>query len=379
MITPANDLLRLSPVSDSHVSLQLLGKWRQGSTLPDTGDIISGLTQFPRLEKISFDSSSLKSWDSILLITLTRLIETCEQKGVFVDRSGLPQGVKRLLMLASAVPEKKGTREKRRRPTFLAHVGEETLDFLKSAGEIISFLGESTIAVMKLFTGKARYRSSDLTLTIQECGVEALPIVSLISLLVGLILAFIGAIQLEMFGAEIYVADLVGIAMVRVMGSVMTGVIMAGRTGAAFAAQIGTMEVNEEIDALKTLGISPVEFLVLPRMLGMTIMMPMLCLYANLMGILGGLIVGVTMLDVNLVQYYLQTRNAVGINDLVIGIIQGVLFGILVALTGCLRGMQCGRSAAAVGNASTSAVVTGIVAIVVTTALVTIICSVIGV
>jgi phospholipid/cholesterol/gamma-HCH transport system permease protein len=219
----------------------------------------------------------------------------------------------------------------------------------------------------------------DLTLTIQECGARALPIVSLISMLVGMILAFVGAVQLQMFGAEIYVANLVGIAMVRVMGAVMTGIIMAGRTGGAFAAQLGTMEVNEEIDALRTLGISPMEFLVLPRMLGLALMMPLLCLYADLMGILGGLIVGVGMLDLTLMQYFLQTRNALGLNHLLIGLFQGAVFGILVALAGCLRGMQCGRSAAAVGDASTSAVVTGIVSIIVATALVTIVCNVLGI
>jgi len=141
-------------------------------------------------------------------------------------------------------------------------------------GEMLGFIGEATVAFMRLLKGKARFRRSDFTLTIQQCGVQAVPIVSLISLLIGLILAFVGAVQLMMFGAQIYVASLVGISMVRVMGAIMTGIIMAGRTGAAFAAQLGTMQVNEEIDALKTLGISPMEFLVLPRMLALVLMMP---------------------------------------------------------------------------------------------------------
>jgi len=172
-----------------------------------------------------------------------------------------------------------------------------------------------SLAFLKLLRGKARFRRSDFIMTIQECGVQALPIVSLISLLVGLILAFVGAVQLMMFGAQIYVASLVGIAMVRVMGAIMTGIIMAGRTGAAFAAQLGTMQVNEEIDALTTLGVSPMEFLVLPRMLALGLMMPLLCLYADLMGILGGLIVGVGMLDLSVVEYINQTRASVSLND----------------------------------------------------------------
>jgi phospholipid/cholesterol/gamma-HCH transport system permease protein len=167
--------------------------------------------------------------------------------------------------------------------------------------------------------------------------------------------------------------------MVREMGAIMTGIIMAGRTGAAFAAQLGTMQVNEEIDALKTLGIPPMEFLVLPRMLALTLMMPLLCLYANLMGILGGVAVAVGLYGANPMLYFNRTKEAVGLNDLGIGLFMSIVFGVLVALAGCLRGMQCGRSASAVGDAATSAVVTGIVAIIVATAIITVLCDVIGI
>src|SRR5262249_42661737 len=146
--------------------------------------------------------------------------------------------------------------------------------------------------------GAARFRRSDFLQILQECGGQALPIVSLISFLVGVILAYVGAIQLRTFGAQVYVADLVGIAMTREMGAMMAAIIMAGRTGAAFAAQLGTMQVNEEIDALQTLGIPAMEFLVLPRMLALALMMPLLGLYADLMGILGGAAVGVGLLDI---------------------------------------------------------------------------------
>jgi phospholipid/cholesterol/gamma-HCH transport system permease protein len=244
---------------------------------------------------------------------------------------------------------------------------------------MLDFIGEASMAFMRLFRGKAQYRRSDLFVILQDSGAQAFPIVSLISLLVGLILAFVGAIQLRMFGAQIYVADLVGIAMVRVMGAVMTGIIMAGRTGASFAAQLGTMQVNEEIDALKTMGISPMEFLVLPRMLSLMLMMPLLCLYADLMGILGGMIVGIFMLDLNVMEYFLETQRAVTLNNLWIGLFHSVVFGVLVALAGCLRGIQCGRSASAVGNATTSAVVTGIVSIIVATAIITLMCEVLGI
>jgi phospholipid/cholesterol/gamma-HCH transport system permease protein len=189
----------------------------------------------------------------------------------------------------------------------------------------------------------------------------------------------VGAIQLKAFGAQLYVADLVGIAMVREMAAIMTGIIVAGRTGAAFAAKLGTMQVNEEIDALKTMGFSPTEFLVLPRMVALFLMMPLLCLYADLMGVLGGMIVGVTMLDLGLMQYYLQTKQAVHLNNLWIGLVMSAVFGVLVAFSGCLRGIQCGRSASAVGEATTSAVVTGIVSIIVATAVINVICNVLGI
>jgi phospholipid/cholesterol/gamma-HCH transport system permease protein len=170
-----------------------------------------------------------------------------------------------------------------------------------------------------------------------------------------------GAVQLRQFGAQIYVADLVGLGMTREMGAIMTGVIMAGRTGAAFAAQLGTMQVNEEIDALTTMGIPPMEFLVLPRMLALMVMMPLLCVYADLVGMGAGLLIGIGLLDMSLVQYVTETQQAVHLVDCGLGLGKSVVFGALVALAGCLRGMQCGRSAAAVGAAATSAVVTGIV------------------
>jgi phospholipid/cholesterol/gamma-HCH transport system permease protein len=243
----------------------------------------------------------------------------------------------------------------------------------------MSFIGEAFIAFTKLLRGKARFRRSDFTLLLQECGAQALLIVSLISVLIGLILAFVGAVQLRMFGAQIYVADLVGIAMVREMGAMMAAIIMAGRTGAAFAAQLGTMQVNEEIDALTTMGISPMEFLVLPRMLALILMMPLLCLYADLMGILGGAIVGIGMLDLSLSQYFHQTQAALDLTNVAIGLFKSVVYGILIAVSGCLRGMQCGRSASAVGAAATSAVVTAIVLIIVSDGLFAVICNALGI
>jgi phospholipid/cholesterol/gamma-HCH transport system permease protein len=359
--------------------VHLGGECKIGNALPSESDVQLQIASGDPVRRITFDTKELGGWDSGLLTFLIKIIDLCSKNNIEADKDGLPGGVHRLLDLASAVPERKGARRESVRTPFLEQAGQAGIDFWRTFLDMMDFIGEAFIAFLKLLRGKAQYRRSEFFVIIQECGAQAFPIVSLISLLVGLILAFVGAIQLRMFGAEIFVADLVGIAMVRVMGAIMTGIIMAGRTGASFAAQLGTMQVNEEIDALKTMGISPMEFLVLPRMLALMLMMPLLCLYADLMGILGGMIVGVSMLDLGVVQYYAETTRAVGLTNLWIGLFHSMVFGVLVALAGCMRGMQCGRSASAVGNATTSAVVTGIVSIVVATAIITMLCEVIGI
>jgi len=373
---PERSEISFSRPTDDTLCISLAGTWKIGNELPPAGRIQEQFEISPKIHRITFDTKNLTGWDSGLLSFLSKVVHRSTQKDISVEKDGLPEGVRRLLELASAVPERKGARREAIREPFLSQVGGSAIEFYRSAGELLAFIGEAFVAFMQFLRGKATFRASDLMLHMQECGAQALPIVTLISALVGLIFAFVGAVQLRMFGAQIYVASLVGIAMVRVMGAIMTGIIMAGRTGARFAAELGTMQVNEEIDALKTMGVSPMEFLVLPRMLALMVMMPLLCLYADLMGILGGLIVGVGMLDLNVTEYYIQTKASVGLSNLWIGLFHAAVFGVLVSLAGCLRGMQCGRSASAVGDATTSAVVTGIVSIVVATGIITVICDV---
>jgi phospholipid/cholesterol/gamma-HCH transport system permease protein len=349
-IRSAPGKMEVSRPADDAILLKFSGSWELGSDLPSAYEVQKQIEAETAIQRLTFHTNEITGWDSALLIFLKKIVSHCTQQGIQVDEAGLPEGVRRLLDLSSAVPEKKDARKEAGRQPFLVMVGEKTMAFVQSAHDMLGFIGEASVAFGKLLIGKARFRRSDLTLTIQQCGVQALPIVSLISLLVGLILAFVGAVQLKIFGAEIYVASIVGIAMVRVMGAIMTGIIMAGRTGAAFAAELGTMTVNEEIDALTTMGVSPMEFLVLPRMLALMLMMPLLCLYADLMGVLGGFIVGVGMLDLGVVEYYNMTKASVSLNNLWIGLFHSAVFGILVALSGCLRGMQCGRSGGRCGH-----------------------------
>ena len=377
-MTVPGELIMEQPASDT-LKVILSGDWKLSGELPGADKIQQVLEGKPGVRNLVFDARELVYWDSGLLIFLVSLHKFCSQQKINLNSDGLPPGARRLLELASAVPEKKDARQAAGQVSFFTSLGDQTVNFFRSIGEMLEFIGEAVIAVLNLLRGKAQYRRSDLGLIMQSCSGQALPIVSLICFLVGLILAFIGAIQLKLFGAQIYVADLVGIAMVRLMAAIMTGIVMAGRTGGAFAAQLGTMQVNQEIDALKTLGISPMEFLVLPRMLALGLMMPLLCLYANIMGILGGMVVGVGMLNIGFLQYYNETAAAVNLWNLGIGLFSGCVFGVIVALSGCLRGMQCGRSASAVGDAATSAVVTAIVGIILSTAVITILCNMLGI
>ena len=366
------------PIDDT-LLVRLAGDWTIAEGIPSVEEVQKQADSGPPVQRIAFDTQDLGRWDSGLITFLIKLFEQSSQIQIDTNREGLPEGVRRLLDLAAAVPEKKDAHKEAVREPFLVQVGKSSMDIARQAGALVTFLGESTIALGRFFVGKAKFRRSDLWLTIQQCGVDALPIVTLISFLVGLILAFVGAVQLAMFGAQIFIANLVGIAMAREMAAIMTGIIMAGRTGAAFAAQIGTMQVNEEVDALITMGVSPMEFLVLPRMIALIVMMPLLCLYANLVGILGGFVVGTGMFDISFTQYMEQTRLALNLTHFGLGIFKSAIFGVLVAIAGCLRGMECGRSASAVGDAATSAVVTSIVLIVVTDGLFAVITNIIGI
>jgi len=363
--------------------LQLHGDWSIKNEPPDC-DELAGRIRQAGASRVTFDSKGLGDWDSSLLIFLLGLerrlepstdadsdgdeaaerSEAAAPAPITVDKSGLPDGVRNLVALAEAVPERAGARQAPDKLGLLARLGKTATSLWHGNKEVVEFVGQITIAFFAWTRGRARFRYSDLFQFIQEAGVQALPIVSLISFLVGLILAFVGAVQLEQFGAEIYVANLVGVAMVREMGAMMTGIVMAGRTGAAYAAQLGSMKVNQEIDALTTMGISPLEFLVLPRMLALATMMPLLALYANLVGILGGATVSVLMLGMSAQSYYNQTTYAVTLPMLFGGIFKACVYGVLVALAGCLRGMQSGKSSSAVGEATTNAVVSSIVAII---------------
>lgn len=358
--------------------IKLSGDWRISDGLLPVNELTSQLNLHPDIVQINLSVSEELKWNSGLISFLLQLNRKCSQKNIHIACEGLPLGARKLLALALKVQGKnispQGARE-----SFLEKSGEKVLRISESLRSWLDFLGDIAVSLSRLIRGKSYFRWNDFMLIVKKCGVDTFLLVSLISLLVGMILAFVGSIQLKMFGAQIFISDIVGIAMVRVLSAVMTGIIMSGRVGASFAAELGMMQTNEEIDALKTLGVSPVEFLVIPRLLAVIIMLPVLTIYADLMGVLGGFIISAGMLNLNPIEYLHHTQAAVKLSYVWVGLIHSLVFGVIIAVAGCLRGIKCERNASGVGIATTSAVVTGITGIVIATAIITFICQILGV
>ena len=358
--------------------LRLSGTWTVDTGLPAGQEPLPLVQSLPRGSRLVLEDAGIGDWDSLLVAFVRTTALIARDHGVGVDASSLPEGTRKLIDLAAAVPPQGGDRPAED-DALTARVGRIALGVRDTASDATEFLGEVVEAFGTFLRGRARFRRVDLMLALESAGAGALGLVALINFLVGTVLAFVGAVQLEQFGAAIYVANLVGIAVARVLGALMTGIVMSGRTGASFAAVLGTMNVNEETDALQTMGLKPVEFLVLPRVLATTLMLPALTAYAILMGMLGGMFVGVALLDIGPMEYLTQTRDALDLRQIVIGLSMGLAFGMVVALTGCYYGLRCGRSSAAVGQATTKAVVSSIVLVVVVTAVFTVVLYVLGI
>ncbi len=347
------------------------GAWRIGQNCPRADATINRLQSLQGLEIVRLESLDLMHWDSLLLTYIRALSQFCDAQGITLDTRALPEGVQGLLMLAAAVPERQDASRQKNLDDWLSILGRQTLWLVKDIGLLADFIGEAILGFLRLLGGQSQMRWSDFWRLVEACGPNALPIITLISALVGMILAFVGAVQLKLFGAQIFIADLVGLGMAREMGAMMTAILMAGRTGSAYAAEIGSMTVNDEIDALKTSGFSPMDFLVMPRILAMLVTIPLLCLYADIWGMIGGALVAAGLFDISASEYLIQIQTRLRLIDFEVGIGKSAVFGILVASAGCLRGLLCQRNASSVGLATTSAVVTAIVYIVISDAVMT--------
>ena len=348
---------------DSDASLVLSGHWVQGSGAANFAALCAQLHP-GTTGRLVVDGAGLGDWDSTLIAFLLQCHDYCREQAIPFTATALPAGAGKLLALATAVAPHRQAPAPQESWLAALRPGRALASLVSFFRESLAFTGEVAIALARLVAGKSNTRFEDFRHFCYQAGPSALGIISLTSVLVGMILAYLGAVQLQQFGAEVYVANLVSIGILREMGVLMTAVVMAGRTGAAYAAQLGTMQTNEEIDAITTMGISPIEFLVVPRILALMVAMPLLTLYADLLGIAGGGIVAGGM-GITPLQYISQTEHALSLKHLAVGLIKSLVFALLIAVAGCRAGINSGRSSAAVGQAATEAVVTAIVYLIV--------------
>lgn len=363
-------------MQDDSAVLRLSGSWTLAADKPDLLTVWRSLADKPA--RLLLQVEALDAWDSSLLAVLRRLQRLAADEQLSLAHRDLPAGVERLLQMA-ATPSTQVAEDAPPRLGPVSRLGLAGLQVQDALVNACTFGGAVILALGRLLQGRARMRSGDFWAALQQCGPGALPIVALIASLVGLILAFVGAAQLQAFGAQLYIANMVAIGMTREMGALMTAVIMAGRTGAAYAAELGSMQANEEIDALKTFGFPPLEFLVLPRLLALLVSMPLLCVFADALGILGGFVIGAGLFDISAPLYLNQSLEMLSLTDFLLGVFKSLVFAVLIGLIGCHYGLACGRNAQAVGQATTRAVVSIIVALVVSDALITLICTQLGI
>lgn len=313
----------------------------------------------------SLDLSGLEYLDTGGALVLLRLVGWAGQHGLELTLAGPRPRVQSILELvrrddggppAPALPPRQG---------LINGLGAACLDFLADMAQVVAFVGELIIAFIRVCRRPRLLRLKDVLLYMELVGVDGLPIVGLIALLLGLIMAFMSSLQLKAFGADIYVASLVGIAMVRELGPIMTAILVAGRSGSSFAAEIGTMKVNEEVDALLVMGFDPTVFLALPKIIAAVLMVPLLTLFADLLAILGGMFVGVVGLDLTVYSYVQETMKALSVFDITTGMLKAAVFAFLIAGVGCQRGFTARGGAEAVGRVTTSAVVAAMFMIIV--------------
>lgn len=347
----------------SAAELRLTGDWIARATGIRSAAEVDRVLDQAAGTTLRLDCTGLGQWDSALIAFVEMLRERQGNERIRLDESGLPDAARRLLALASAGATAPAPIETSR-PSLAARVGQAYFDAWSGAVAIAALVGETALRSAAALARRASVRGRDVLQLVSEAGPGALGIVALVNGLVGAIIAFVGAVQLQRFGAGIYIANLVGIAIVREMAAIVTAVVMAGRTGGAYAAHLATMQQNEEIDALNALGIPVFDFLVLPRVAALVTMMPLLYLYGCAVGLFGGYVVSLAVLDLTSASFLEQLRGAVPAAQFEIGLSKSVVFGALVALAACHIGLRAGRSAAEVGRAATSAVVAGIIGVI---------------
>jgi phospholipid/cholesterol/gamma-HCH transport system permease protein len=361
MTEPLDGLGWQARLHEGSMVLSLSGDWtaRNEAALPHSP---GPMLEHSEIQAILFDSSNLGRWDSSLLIFLLSVREVSRRRHVVLDLTGLPAAARRLLALLPA--EQQAAMETLPRAGLAERVGGWIIGRWLDGAAFTTLIGEAALRTVPALRGRARMRAHDLFACIHDAGIAALPMVALVNILVGAIVAFVGGIQLRRLGAEIYVSNLIGVTEVREMAPLITAIVMAGRTGSAYAAEIAAMKGSDEIDALRALGVPIFDYLILPRVTALTVMMPLLCTYAGALGMLGGFAVAVDMMHVTGGAFLTHIRAAVAESDMFLGLVKSVVFGSWVATASCRIGMKAGRSATDVGHAATTAAVSGIVGVI---------------
>jgi phospholipid/cholesterol/gamma-HCH transport system permease protein len=351
------------------ITVRIEGRMDAECAAPVIKDLLPGLrASAPSLLVVDLgEVSYLDDFGALVLAEMGRMTARLNGRMEVVRES---EHVREMLAILR-LDDFSGTEYRRKRPTqihpgLFVRVGEAAFKISKDFRYLISFIGSVFLALLHAVRHPRSIRWDDVLLYMQKTGVDALPIVGLISFLLGLIMAFMSSVQLRQFGANIYVASLVSLAMVRELGPIMTAIIVAGRSGSAFAAEIGTMRVSEEVDALYTMGFDPTRFLVVPKLIAAVIVLPFLTLFSDLFAIFGGFVVGVTLLDLTFNAYVEQTLWVLTLSDLLWGFVKSSVFAVLIVWIGCFRGFQVRGGAAAVGEATTSSVVSSLFLIILT-------------
>ncbi len=340
--------------------VRLGGNWRITNRHPTW----ENAARNPQSRQVVLRADQLGAWDSSLALYLRAARVWSEAHGAKITFEGLPDSAMKLADLLGKKPDP--TVKPAGLPDLFTALGTATYKLWGETKELAQLVGECVFSAGRFFRGQSQFRWRDCFAEMQQCGAMALPIVGLISFLVGVTLAYTGSIVVRQYGGDIWIADMVGLAVIREMGPMMAAIVLAGRTGAAYAATLGNMKANEEIDALSTLGVSPIDFLVMPRIVALFVMMPFLALYSDCLGLLGGMAIGAARpLNIPPNLYWSETQTIVDLSDINTGLIKAACFGLLIGIAGCLRGLQADRSAAGVGQAATAAVVTGILLIIV--------------
>ncbi len=365
----------------AHTVFRLSGDWTTNglAVLEDeVGEVVDSAAS--ATGPLTVDAAGIDALDSNGAWLLSQIVRAFEQHGAVVEWTGLNEHHQPLFeQIRRSRPIPQPPRQVTGILRVIEHCGEAVFLWAGNSLTFISFLGLTLVRLLRAVAQPRRVRFTSLVHHLERTGIDSLPIVAMLSFLIGVVLAYMGGEQLKRLGAETFTVNLVAVAVLREMGILITAIIIAGRSGSAFTAQIGTMKVNQEIDAMNTIGLDPVEVLALPRVLALMISLPILTFFADLMGLFGGAVIAVTVLDMNIPQFVRQLSEAVELNHFMVGMVKAPLFGFIIALVGCYEGLRVSASAESVGQQTTRSVVESIALVIALDTLFVVFFSIIGI